>query len=466
MEENSASILSGELSSLTNDPVATDDLTEATNKAISDADILFKANRTADAIEELLVIEKKSRQAADAVSVSKLVCKVLMFCKDSNDWTGINEYLTILSKKRSQLKRVVVDMVQLCMTFFELTPDMPTKLTLITTLSSVTEGKIFVEVERARILMILSKIKEADGDINGAATVLEDVQVETFGAMDRKEKAEFILEQMRVVLLKNDFIRCQILSKKINSKFLENDDVQELKLRYYKYMIEYHHGDSSYIDIAKALFAIFHTPQVQQDPATWRQALESYALYLLLAEHSNEQSDLLHKLISIEEKKLKELPIIRQLLKEMTTAVLISWPLTNESVVSACETFKSDSDSDKRWTTLRLRVLQHNVRTLAGCYHQIRLGRLAELLAVDLEEAESIAADMVITGLLEAKIDRPSQLVWFGGRLDVDARLNDWSKDLSQVLDLIEDSCQHIEKQRMIHAARQKKLQSVKMTAR
>ena len=39
--------------------------------------------------------------------------------------------------------------------------------------------------------------------------------------MERKEKIEFILEQMRLCLAKKDYIRTQIISKKINTKFFE-----------------------------------------------------------------------------------------------------------------------------------------------------------------------------------------------------------------------------------------------------
>lgn len=39
--------------------------------------------------------------------------------------------------------------------------------------------------------------------------------------MEKKEKVEFILEQMRLCLAKKDFVRTQIISKKINTKYFE-----------------------------------------------------------------------------------------------------------------------------------------------------------------------------------------------------------------------------------------------------
>ncbi len=44
--------------------------------------------------------------------------------------------------------------------------------------------------------------------------------------MEKREKTEFILEQMRLCLLKKDYPRVQIVSKKINIKYFEHVDNQ------------------------------------------------------------------------------------------------------------------------------------------------------------------------------------------------------------------------------------------------
>ena len=41
--------------------------------------------------------------------------------------------------------------------------------------------------------------------------------------MDRREKLEFLLEQMRLCLAKSDYIRTQIISKKINTKIFDDE---------------------------------------------------------------------------------------------------------------------------------------------------------------------------------------------------------------------------------------------------
>lgn len=51
------------------------------------------------------------------------------------------------------------------------------KMNLLQTLRTITDGKIFVEVERARLTRILAKIREQEGKVAEAAEILQEVQV-------------------------------------------------------------------------------------------------------------------------------------------------------------------------------------------------------------------------------------------------------------------------------------------------
>lgn len=55
---------------------------------------------------------------------------------------------------------------------------------------------------------------------------LFSAQVETYGSMEKKEKVEFILEQMRLCIAVKDYIRTQIISKKINTKFFQEEGTE------------------------------------------------------------------------------------------------------------------------------------------------------------------------------------------------------------------------------------------------
>ena len=55
--------------------------------------------------------------------------------------------------------------------------------------------------------------------------------METYGSMEREEKVLFIIEQMRLCLAKKDYIRAQIISKKISTKFFFAD-TDTIQVRY------------------------------------------------------------------------------------------------------------------------------------------------------------------------------------------------------------------------------------------
>ena len=102
---------------------------------------------------------------------------MVSLCYELKKFDQLNEVIVTLTKKRGQLKQAVVKMVQEVYTYVEKTADKPTKLKLIETLRTVTAGKIYVENERARLSLMLSKIREEEGNIAEAASVLQELQV-------------------------------------------------------------------------------------------------------------------------------------------------------------------------------------------------------------------------------------------------------------------------------------------------
>jgi len=238
------------------------DYEPACNEKIPLAKELAKKNPDAfhEAIEMMLQLEKQTRLGADMVSCSRVLVAICQICFDASNWNALNEYVSLLVRRRSQLKQAVVKMIQECVTYVDKTPDKETKLKLIDTLRSVTEGKIYVEIERARLTKILADIKEADGDVAGAATVMEELQVETYGSMDKREKVELILEQMRLCLLKEDYVSTQIIAKKISIKFFDDPAQHDLKLKFYYLMIQLNR-DTSFLNTSRHYQAIAEPPR-------------------------------------------------------------------------------------------------------------------------------------------------------------------------------------------------------------
>ena len=86
--------------------------------------------------------------------------------------------------------------------------------------------------------------------------------------MDRKEKVAFILEQMRLTIADKDFERAQIICKKVSIKYFADSsdlDVQQLKLKFYKLMIEIGMKDKKYLEVSKHFIQVYETPSVKEN---------------------------------------------------------------------------------------------------------------------------------------------------------------------------------------------------------
>merc|ERR1711874_856545 len=235
--------------------------------------------------------------------------------------TQLNEKIQELVKKRSQLKQAVAKMIAECCTFIDKISDKATMLKLIDTLRTVTAGKIYVENERARLTHRLSLIHETDDNIAEAAKIMQELQVETYGSMERKEKVELILEQMRLCLATKDYIRTQIISKKISIRFFEKSEHQDLKLKFYRYMIEMDEHDGNYLNICRHHRAIYDTPSIQENEQDKLQTLKNVALFIVLSPYDSEQCDLIHRIL--QEKDLLEIPKYKSLLDQFINQELI-----------------------------------------------------------------------------------------------------------------------------------------------
>ncbi|KAK9883025.1 hypothetical protein WA026_001237 [Henosepilachna vigintioctopunctata] len=428
------------------------DYSSSCDEKIPECKKLASQGKLHDALEQLLALEKQTRTGADMVSTGRVLVAVVQICREANNWNALNDHIILLTKRRSQLKQAVVKMVQECCTYVDQTPNMETKIKLIDTLRQVTEGKIYVEVERARLTHKLANIRESEGNVQEAANIIQELQVETYGSMEKQEKVELILEQMRLCLLKQDYIRTQIISKKINIKFFEDENAQDLKLKYYKLMMELDQHEGSYLATCKHYRAVLNTPSIQNNPAEKQNAAKSVVLYLILAPHDNEQADLTHRVLA--DKVLEDIPIYKQLLKLFTTPELIKWSglcELYEKELKSTPVFSGNEQSVKRWSDLKNRVVEHNIRVMAQYYTRIKIGRMAELLDLSIGETEEFLSQMVVSKSVEAKTDRPAGVVHFQQTKDPSDFLNDWAHDLSSLMQLVNKTTHLINKEECVH---------------
>ncbi|KAM0928611.1 hypothetical protein ACQ4PT_002585 [Festuca glaucescens] len=429
------------------------------------------------AIESLLNVEKQCRLAGDVAGTRKAAVDIVELCFRDGAWKTLNDQIVVISKRRGQLKQAITAVVQKAMEYIDVTPDVDTRIELIKTLSSVAAGKIYVEIERARLIKRLAKIKEEQGKIDEAADLMQEVAVETFGSMAKTEKIAFILEQVRLCLDRQDYVRAQILSRKISPRVFDADtskekkkpkdgdnmvqeapaeipSLLELKRIYYELMIRYYSHNNDYLEICRCYKSIYEIPSVKEDTAKWIPVLRKICWYLVLAPHDPMQSSLLNA--TLEDKNLSEIPNFRLLLKQLVTMEVIQW-------TKLWEFFKDEYENEKNFLggalgtkaaeDLKLRIIEHNILVVSKYYSRITLKRIADLLCLSLQEAEKHLSDMVNSKALIAKIDRPMGIISFRTAQDSNGVLNSWASNLEKLLDLVEKSCHQIHKETMIHKA-------------
>ncbi|KAH6562853.1 hypothetical protein BASA50_003039 [Batrachochytrium salamandrivorans] len=422
-----------------------------------ETDKLSKLGKITDAVERLLVLEKQTRTSADLSSNSRVLLHIITLAYDAKDWKLLNESIVVLSKKRALLKQAITNMVQHAIKYVDEISDMKIKLELIDTLRTVTDGKIFVEVERARLTRSLAKMKEAENKVEEAAELMQDLQVETYGSMDKREKTDFILEQMRLCLAKKDYTRAHVMSRKISPKFFVEVANHDLKLRYYELMVQHSVHAEKHIETCKHYRSLYDTPSVGADEKIWSEMLKNIVLYITLSPYDNEQSDLIHRIN--DDANLDKVPLFKEFLKCFIVSELMRWPKIEEiykETLKACSVFDMSTEGgQKRYATLRKRVIEHNIRVVAKYYDRITLKRLTQLLDLTFAEAEEFLSHLVVDKTIHAKIDRPAGIVSFVARKDANTILNEWSHDINSLLELIVKTGHLITKEEMVHSITQ-----------
>ncbi|KAL1760972.1 hypothetical protein FB107DRAFT_202198 [Schizophyllum commune] len=425
------------------------DYTPEVDALLPEAEALVKSGKLQEGIDKLFVLEKQSRNASDAKSTTRLVKAIVQHAYDARNFEVLNNSIQTLSKKHGQLKSVIQAMVEQVIAWL---PEVKERdgtdkwLELLETLRTVTEGKIFLETPRARVTLLLSHYYEAQANETAsvekrkellikASEILSELQVETYSSMERREKTEFILEQMRL-LISGEWVKVRVGGRKVNEEFLKEKENEDLKLKYYDLMIQHALNERDYLATAKYYEKVWQTPSIKEDVNDkGKAALEHIIYYVVLAPHSNEQSDMLHHLYN--NPALLKLEMQYNLAKCFVTPELMRWP----GIESLYGTFLRQTtvfSNQQRWEDLHMRVIEHNIRVVAMYYTRITLERLTSLLDLSPEETEKTLCRLVVGGTVWARVDRPAGIVNFRAKRTAEEVMNDWSSDMQKLLGLVE----------------------------
>lgn len=145
-------------------------------------------------------------------------------------------------------------------------------------------------------------------------------------------------------------------------------------------MIEYDTHENNTLELCRHWMAIYNTEMVKASEEMWTKALQHATIFVILSAYSNLQSDLLHKLAG--EKLVEKLPEFQDMLTNFTTKEIIAFPLAQDALLKKHAIFNHAERGAEWLTTLRTRVIEHNIRVVAEHYDRIRLPHLANMIGL------------------------------------------------------------------------------------
>ena len=157
-------------------------------------------------------------------------------------------------------------------------------------------------------------------------------------------------------------------ARQVSERALGDAEMEDLKLRYFKTMVEVGTHDEAYLDVCKFSREILGSDSVRQDKAAAHAALSDVVCFLALAPYGNEQADLVARVL--EEPLLAELPQLKALLQSFVTKEVSPWKRTESTfgaMLRATAAFSGDGDGAKRYEVLRRRLVEHNIRVMSQC---------------------------------------------------------------------------------------------------
>merc|ERR1712034_202221 len=149
------------------------------------------------------------------------------------------------------------------------------------------------------------------------------------------------------------------------------------------------------------------------------------------------------------DKLLEEIPKYKAVVEKFTTNEIISQAAFCDSFEKelrdgvegslATDVFSRNEVGEKRWTDLKARIVEHNIR------------RMAKLLALTEAETEDCLSEMVVAGTVSAKTDRLGGIIDFTEQQDPLENLNSWSSNTNKLMDLVMKATHLINKEEMVH---------------
>ena len=425
-------------------------------------------------LKKLIDEEKVTRLENEFEKNRTLTKQILETLHNRNDFPNFLKLFEYLTQRRNQSRESIISMVKYCIN--DILPNLKNtkdSSELLNTIIRVTEGKIFVEYEYSQAIRKMTEIYLMDNNIEEAAKLIQDVQIEAFGSLESDYKIDYILFQMQVLIEKGDYIRTLIVSNKIKRNHLDDEGIELLKIRFFRLMILYYVHEKKYLEASKCYKILYDFVksindkliEVEKDHKEIKPKIidnyikvkkendlvnlfENYVLYLSICPPELETKNMLNELIL---KYKKELDINKNILYIVEKRLSDEIILIDDNLFSRYkdfEIFKKNADLLKLF---RKYWIQHDLSLFEKFFGKIHIERISKMTNVPNDEIESELADMVVNNYIFARINRIEKIVNFRKKTDHHDVLDNFNYDMDNMLKKIEETCHLINKEYLKH---------------
>ena len=425
-------------------------------------------------LKKLIDEEKVTRLENEFEKNRTLTKQILETLHNRNDFPNFLKLFEYLTQRRNQSRESIISMVKYCIN--DILPNLKNtkdSSELLNTIIRVTEGKIFFEYEYSQAIRKMTEIYLMDNNIEEAAKLIQDVQIEAFGSLESDYKIDYILFQMQVLIEKGDYIRTLIVSNKIKRNHLDDEGIELLKIRFFRLMILYYVHEKKYLEASKCYKILYDFVksindkliEVEKDHKEIKPKIidnyikvkkendlvnlfENYVLYLSICPPELETKNMLNELIL---KYKKELDINKNILYIVEKRLSDEIILIDDNLFSRYkdfEIFKKNADLLKLF---RKYWIQHDLSLFEKFFGKIHIERISQMTKVPNDEIENEIADMVVNNYIFARINRIEKIVNFRKKTDHHDVLDNFNYDMDNMLKKIEETCHLINKEYLKH---------------
>ena len=425
-------------------------------------------------LKKLIDEEKVSRLENEFETNRKLTKKILETLHNRNDFPNFLKLFEYLTQRRNQSRESIISMVKYCIN--DILPnlkDQKDSSELLNTIIRVTEGKIFVEYEYSQAIRKMTEIHLMNKNIDEAAKLIQDVQIEAFGSLESDYKIDYILFQMQVLIEKGDYIRTLIVSNKIKRNHLDDEGIELLKIRFFRLMILYYVHEKKYLETSKCYKTLYDFVKLINDKLVevekehkeikpkilenYIQAknendlvklFENYVLYLSICPPELETKNMLNEL---KIKYKKELDVDKNILYVVEKRLSDDIILIDNHLFNRYKDFDIFRNNEDLLKLFRKYWIQHDLSLFEKFFGKIHIGRISQMTFVPDDEIESEIADMVVNNYIFARINRIEKIVNFRKKTDHHDVLDNFNYDMDNMLKKIEETCHLINKEYLKH---------------